>query len=241
MGTIGYLAFSVDGPVASTPAQPISENRETPPVDSVVAREEAETAGTLLMGQDTEMVFGIEVRKDRTCTLVERYVELEDGTLQRGIQCVPAEKEPGPYDHYGNETLEGMSYADAEAAAELAQRWAYDYPEEARRLALRAVALDSSNVMPIETLAWNQYSQDYDENGVATEVVREGYVLLRTAEVIKGAPVMDADRSRDLLVQAGYTNEHFAALEVRVSMEVGFIRDTQLELLGETTISRGNP
>lgn len=188
--------------------------------------------------ENTEMVFGLSVQKDRTCTLVERYIEQDDGSLMRGVDCIPAEKPSGPYELLSDETLMEMTYAEAGAAAELAKRWAYDHPEEARMLALRAVALDSSNVKPIETLAWDQYSQDYDENGIATEFVQETYVLLRTAEVIKGGSMLDVDHSRDLLLKAGYTDEQMAGLEQRVDMEVSFIQNTQIEMTGATNIAR---
>ena len=96
LGTISYLAFSVDDTVAltptpsptPTPTQAIPENRETPAVDPVMARANVETAATLLMRPDTEMVLGMEVRKDRTCTLIERYIEMDDGTLLRGDESV---------------------------------------------------------------------------------------------------------------------------------------------------------
>ncbi len=241
LGTITYLALSVNNPVEPIPVQPVSEDREAPATSPLVTLEQAEEISDLLATEDTEdteIVFGISVKKDRTCTLVERYLEQDDGSLMRGVECIPAETLPGPYELLTNETLMEMTYKEAGAAAELAKRWAYDYPKEARMLALRAVALDSSNVKPIETLAWDQYSQDYDQDGIATEFVQETYVLLRTAEVIKGGYLLDVDHSRDLLLKAGYTDEQMAGLEQRVDMEVGFIQKTQVEMTGATTIAR---
>ena len=239
LGTFGYLALSVDDPVEPVPAQLVSEDREAPATRPVLTLEQAEKVAAVLDRENSETVFGLKVKKDRNCTMVERYIEDKDGQLYAAYQCIPdTVPEPEPYETFTDETLVGLVYADAAAAAELGRRRSGEEPDKARVLMLRAVALDPSDVEPLVWLSWEHFSQTHTEDGLATDIISERYVLLRTAEEIGGRPVYDTRRTRDLLIIGGVSPVQIAELEGRVQAEIGFARDIQVDVLGTTTIAR---
>jgi hypothetical protein len=99
-------------------------------------------------GQSTEQlerVLGIDVRKDRTCTIELRYVTDGSGTTEAYI-CTPIDPEAeDPYENWDADTLAALAYGDAQAAAVLGLRHVIsdDPLEEVLGLALlyRSVAL----------------------------------------------------------------------------------------------------
>jgi len=242
LGTIGYLALPADDPLPvddPLPAPLITEDREAPATHPVLTLEQADKVAGVLNSDNSETVFGLKVKKDRNCTMIERYIADKDGQLSAAYQCIPnTAPEPGPYETYTDETLVDLVYADAAAAAELGRRWSGEEPDKARILMLRAVALDPSDVEPLKWLSWEQFSQTHTEDGLATDIISERYVLLRTAEEIGGQPVYDIRRAHDLLIVGGVSPEKIAELEGRVQAEIGFARDVQVDVLGTATIAR---
>jgi len=239
VGMISYLALSKDDqvapdPVAQLPVQQIAEGRVALAMHPVLTLEQAEKISSGIDAENSEIVFGLNVRKDRTCTLDERYIESEDGELIRAIECVPAEKPAGLYDHFDNPTLVGMSYSDAGAAEELGARLSEADPETARDLMLRAVALDPENTEPLLWLAANNYSATAKNGEPALNEMQESYVLRVVAEGMGGYG--NPEFSARLLRDASFTEQDFADLDAIANEELQKIRDIQLDVTGKTTV-----
>ncbi len=107
---------------------------------------------------ETEIVMGIEVRKDRECAVQRHYVDLGNGTVTDAYSCVPNESVSHDYDRYSDEELRVLSYSDARAASILGKRLVEVDLAESRRLLLRAVALKPANLDPVMWLAAQAYS-----------------------------------------------------------------------------------
>lgn len=238
LSTVGYLALSVDDPADSvelTSEQLVSEDRDAPAMRPDQTLEQAEEKSELMGAENTEVVFGVSVRKDRTCTLNERYIESEDGELIRAIECIPAEKPAEPYDLYDDETLRGMSFSDAGAAEALGKRYYEEDPEFARDMMLRAAALEPNNTMPLLWLADVNYSLTASNGEPALNQLQENYLLRKVADLMTSDGYPDGPRKH--LATAGFTDEDFAELDAIAIKELLKIRDIQLEVMGETTVA----
>jgi len=94
-----------------------------------------------------ERILGIDVRKDRPCTVEIRYVvDSESSTSTEAYVCIPDEtEEQDPYESWDASTLAALAYGDAHAAAVLGLRHVVseNRMEEVLGLALlyRSVAL----------------------------------------------------------------------------------------------------
>lgn len=183
--------------------------------------------------EGTEIVLGLEVRKDRNCTVERHYVDLGNGTVTEAYRCVPVSPATDDYDHYSEEELRVLSYDDSRAASVLGKRLVNVDPRQAEALLLRAVALQPGNLGPVMWLAAQAHSLR-GESQAAQTARAYTYVLTRTAQALGS----DQDITwvlRDLQ-RAGFSLEDVARLEKEVRANLGRIRDIQLEVSGETTI-----
>ncbi len=182
---------------------------------------------------ETEIVLGLEVRKDRNCTVERHYVDLGNGTVTEAYRCVPVSPLTDEYDHYSNEQLRVLSYSDAKAASVLGKRLVELSPRRAEALLLRAVALQPDNLDPVMWLVAQAHSLR-GESQAAQTARAYTYVLTRTAQALGS----DADVGWILadLQLAGFSPEDVARLEGEVRKNLRRIRDIQLEVFGETTI-----
>jgi len=224
---------AVQRPQAAAPAAVFAPESSA---SSVAALEQARTeaGGVTVPPQlETEIVMGIEVRKDRGCSVQRHYVDLGNGTVTDAYSCVPDRPVVGDYDHYSNEELRVLSYSDAEAAAVLGKRLVEEDLSESRRLLLRAVALKPANLDPVMWLAAQAYS--LRGNSPAAQKARANtYVLARTAQAL--GSVANISWVLEDLDQAGFDNEAIARLEDRVRRNLRRIREIQLEVHGESVV-----
>ena len=236
--TLLLLAVIAASAVAARALLPVTGNAPTP----VATKPAAENLDTevvpmpepaLADDAETEVVMGIEVRKDRNCIVERHYVDLGDGNVTEAFRCVPTSPAAGEYAHYSNEELRVLAYGDARAAGVLGKRLADIDPRRAEALLLRAVALQPDNVAPVMWLVAHSHSLR-GESQEAQRARAYTYVLTRTVQALGS----DADIAwvlRDLR-RAGFTLEDVARLDSEVRKNLRRIRDIQLEVLGETTI-----
>jgi len=216
-------------PPAATPADApaklpaIVAEEDSPEPDSVAAPEPPAT----------EMVMGIEVRKDRHCSVQRHYIDLGNGTVTDAYSCVPNETAVGEYDHYSDDELRVLSYNDARAASVLGKRLVEVDLAESRRLLLRAVALKPANLDPVMWLAAQAYSLR-GESPAAQSARANTYVLTRTAQAMGSA--VDVQWILEDLDGAGFGEKEIAVLEERVRENLRRIREIQLEIYGESLV-----
>jgi len=182
-----------------------------------------------------EVVHGIEVLKDRKCTVEKHYIGVGNGTVVEGYSCSPNEpREPGVYDGYDDATLAQMAYADAVAAEVLGKRLAEDDPNQSRTLLLRSVALRPENTDPLRWLASTNYGLVSTNGVLEVGELSQNFLLARVAEElgVTGA----AANSRRRLVAAGLEDRDFWALEQEVLAELAHMREVQVEVNGKSDL-----
>ena len=222
-------------PTAETPAEnasaaPVAGSSGNRPETGSVAEPGTVTES----GQpETEIVMGIEVRKDRECTVQRHYVDLGNGTVTDAYSCAPSEPIADAYEHYSDEELRVLAYSDARAASVLGKRLVEVDLDESRRLLLRAVALKPTNLDPVMWLAAQAYSLR-GTSPAAQSARANTYVLTRTAQAMGSGASIDwvlAD-----LEQAGFNERDLAELEEQVRDNLRRIREIQLEVYGESVV-----
>jgi len=216
---------AVSVPDRSTIDRKLDVPQEKPTADSGPAQE-----------METEFVYGIEVRKNRNCTVEQHYIDIGDGKVVEAYSCKPNHPPaPGVYDEYNNETLAGMSYSDPVAAEVLGKRLAdYDL-ERARDLMLRSVALRPENTIPIRWLASANYGLIGVNGEPAIGEMSENYLLARVAEEM-GTPGA-AIGIREQLIKAGFQDRDFEDLEMEVKVDLYRIQEIQLEVTGQSDLA----
>ncbi len=218
-------------PPAEAPvASPVAVANQNGPIAGSVAGPDtiAETGKP-----ETEIVMGIEVRKDRGCSVQRHYVDLGNGTVTDAYSCVPKQKVTDAYEHYSDDELRVLAYNDARAASVLGKRLIEVDLDESRRLLLRAVALKPAKLDPVMWLAAHAYS--LRGTSLAAQNARANtYVLTRTAQAMGSGASIEwvlADLER-----AGFSEQDLAELEEQVRNNLRRIREIQLEVYGESVV-----
>lgn len=142
-------APDIDSKLASNPASRAAE--ADPVVTADENQLESESSPMLPTGElddETEMVLGIRVKKDRNCTVQVHYLETSPGLTTKAYSCEPDETVRHPYEEYSNAALAELAYSDADAARILGIRKREDH-SEALTLFARAAALDAGSPDPI--------------------------------------------------------------------------------------------
>lgn len=223
------LQGSSSAPIAEAPAKVPAAPTVTSAGDSRSENDPVETIEV----PETEIVMGIEVRKDRNCSVQRHYVDLGNGTVTDAYSCVPNGPVVDDYEHYSDEELRVLSYSDARAASVLGKRLVDVDLDESRRLLLRAVALKPANLDPVIWLAAQAYSLR-DASPRAQNARANTYVLTRTAQAMgSGASI---EWVLEDLERAGFNAADIARLEERVRENLRRIRDIQLEVYGESVV-----
>lgn len=237
---VGYVLMPADTedhppPLVSIHDQSLINDKTSTEVTSVVASESITTTSPEA-DSEFEIVHGIQVRKDRNCTLERRYIDVGDGTVIEGFSCTPNQPaEPGAYEEYDNATLAGMSYSDSLAAEILGKRLADIDPGRARMLLMRSVALRPQITNPILWLASVNYSLVATNGEPAIHEMSQNYLLARVAEEL--GTIGAAASIRSHLSGAGLEDEDFLKLEKEVIIDLIQIRDIQLEVRGHSELT----
>lgn len=186
-----------------------------------------------LSDNETEMVLGIRVRKDRNCTVELNDYVTPDGEMFSAYTCTPQEPAaPHPYAALDNATLSGMSYADAEAAAFLGKRLIQSDTKKSYQLLIRASALEGGRT---DHLAWLS-SQAYGAssiNGVPQVLnIKRQYELAALASLLGDGPQL-SEFLKDELLRIGVSSQELGALDMRARYLFEYMRRIQRQVLGE--------
>ena len=200
-------------PVTSPVPQPVPERRD-------------------VAEPQTEVVMGLEVRKDRNCKVERIYIENADGSITEAVHCV-SEPAPNPYAHYTHAELMVLAYDTAGAAIELGKRLHASDPEAARAYMLRALALDPSNISPVAWLAATSYSLR-GNTPEARQAIANQYVVTKIMEHFN--PEQSAAWIVGDALDAGMTHDDIRLLDDRARGDLMDIRDIQLEVFGSATV-----
>ena len=180
----------------------------------------------------TEVVLGLRVRKDRNCEVELNDYVTPDGEMFSAYTCRPFEpRAEHPYEHYTNETLEQMAYADAEAAAYLGKRLAGTDHGKSYQMLVRATALDGDT----RHLAWlgDVTYGEFSRNGeLQVGQVMRRYELAALAARLGEDPGYSL-YLRDELRAAGIASEQIEQLDARVQELLDTVRSIQLTVYGE--------
>jgi hypothetical protein len=228
-----YYTYPIDEPVLATTGQ-------VPPNVGITPQQPAATsnpapAQSLAADDDTEVVLGIRVRKDRNCRVELKDYVTTDGETFSAYSCTP--NNPAPlhiYADYDNETLAGMAYSDADAAATLGQRLISKDTHKSYQLLIRAVALDGK----VEHLAWlaDQAFGVVAINGKPqVDNLQRQYELAALAARLGDAP-SKSRYFKSELIRNGIDEDQLSTLDLRVDELLRSMRDIQLTVLGEATI-----
>jgi len=234
---VAYLAVDYYiQPITNVPAVATNDAAPEVPDEFVSQVSDANKTAAIEPESNVEIVYGMSVRKDRNCTIEQHYIARDDGTVSEAYSCRPNNPPPpGPFDTLGDQTLMVMAYSDPAAAEELGMRWAEDYPEEARAMMLRSVALQPNNTLPLRWLVTQNYSQTEENGKPAITAMKENYLLERVAEEL-GTPGV-ATNIQIRLTSAGLQEEDFLALETSVKADLMVIRSIQLEITGHSDLA----
>ena len=233
IAAVAAIAVYVQKPVAFEKTLPAAEatNDQGP-----VVQEGPVTARNTLPEPETEVVHGLEVWKDRNCTVKVNYVDIGSGNVVEAYVCAPNHPpEPKEYDQYDDETLKVMAYSDPVAAEVLGKRLAESDPVVARFLLIRSVALKPENTAPIRWLASAYYGLAAENGEPALREMSENYLLQRIAEELGTSGASDMMRRQ--LIEAGFQETDFLEMEEALKVDLNEIRSIQLEVTGSTELT----
>jgi hypothetical protein len=192
-----------------------------------------------------EMVLGIEVRKDRDCTVEVTYaVDSSTGESRKIYSCIPnSPREIDPYTTYPDETLAGMAYGNAHAAEVLGLRklLSPDPEVEAQglELLLRSVAL-SNNSRGIAIAINARYSlvsstQNSSDRVVDVPNVKRFYTLSLVSNTVSPGS-MTPEIYRAELSNAGLDDKELDALAEKSRQILEDLAEIQTQITGDTHI-----
>lgn len=213
------------GPILNEPAIPLAAL-------TVGSPHEPTPAG----GDDTEIVLGIPVLKDRDC-----QIELKDYVTTRGemfsaYSCTPNNAATAhAYADYDNATLANMAYFDADAAALLGHRLIDRDTGRSYELLIRASALEGGNVEHLAWLADQAFGTVAIDGEPLLGNLQRQYELAALANRLGDGPGK-AGYLKHELVRNGIDEARLDALNLRVNALLQSMRKIQRTVLGEVTI-----
>jgi hypothetical protein len=185
----------------------------------------------------TEFVLGVRVRKDRNCRVELKDYVTTTGEMFSAYSCTPNNPTP-PHDYadYDNETLAGMAYADADAAALLGHRLIGKDTRRSYQLLIRAAALDGGKVEHIAWLADQAFGTVAINGKPQVANLKHQYELAALATKLGDDP----GKTRYLknkLIEIGIDEDQLGSLDKRADALLQSMRNIQRTVLGEVTIA----
>lgn len=185
---------------------------------------------------DTEIVLGLRVRKDRNCTVELKDYVTPDGEMFAAYSCTPDHPgRPHPYTHYDGETLAAMAYADADAAAFLGKRLIGTDTKRAYQLLIRASALAGGELEHIAWLSDQAFGAVAVNGDPRVANIKRQYELAALAARL-GDTSRKSTYLRNELIKAGVDATQLDELDAHVKILLQSMRDIQQSVLGEVTI-----
>jgi len=224
VGIAAYLAVtsSTNSTNDQEPAPRLIVDGETPRATGVV-------------NDETEIVLGLQVRKDRDCTVEFKDYVTPDGDMFSAWSCTPhGPLSPQEYEHYDDATLEVMAWSDAGAAALLGQRLVERNTRKSYEMLVRATALDGDfrHLTWLAEQAFGVVSVDGEPH---MGNLGQQYELAAVSREL-GDSSGRSDYFRQELVNAGADEKQLAGLDEQVGQLLQQIREIQAIVLGEVSI-----
>lgn len=201
--------------------QPVVDS-ETPPATDVV-------------NDDTEIVLGLQVRKDRDCKVELKDYVTPDGDMFSAWSCTPhSPPSPQEYAHYDDATLEVMAWSDADAAALLGQRLVERDTQKSYEMLIRATALDNDfrHLTWLADQAFGVVSVDGEPH---MGNLGQQYELASVSREL-GDSSGRSDYFRQELINAGADEKQLTGIDEQVGQLLQQIRDIQATVFGEVLI-----
>ena len=189
-----------------------------------------ETATT--SDDETEIVLGLRVRKDRNCTVELNDYVTTDGEMFSAYTCVPSRQSAEhPYAQYTDGALRELSFADADAAAQLGRRLVHKDREQSYTLLLRATALDG-DVRHLAWLADAAYGRYRVDGELQVDNVMRQYELAALSAHFGGDP-STSNYLREELLNSGVSQDQLIQLDRRVDDLLRIASNIQRNVYGE--------
>ena len=224
----------IDAPGEASAGQAHSSDKPRPQQPAATGRHEP--VQTVLADDGTEVVLGLRVRKDRNCRVELKDYVTTGGEMFSAYSCTP--NTPAPphiYADYDNETLAGMAYADADAAALLGHRLIDKDARKSYQLLIRAAALDGGKIEHIAWLSDQAFGAIAINGEPQVANLQRQYELAALATRLGDAPGK-ANYLKNELIRIGVDDDQLAVLDMRVDALLHSMRDIQRTVLGEVTI-----
>jgi hypothetical protein len=236
IAVIAAIAVYVQTPIGFEETLPAAEATTD---QGLVGQEGPVTARNTPPEIETEVVHGLEVLKDRNCTVKLNYIDIGDGNVIETYACTPNQAMgplgPREYEQYDDDTLSVMAYSDPVAAEVLGKRLADSNPVVARFLLIRSVALKPENTAPILWLASAYYGLVAENGEPALREMSENYLLQRIAEELGTSGASEVMRRQ--LIEAGFRDEDFLEMEEALRVDLNEIRAIQVEVTGSSELA----
>ncbi len=234
LGAAATYSIYVNLDEPSAPAEPVPAVAR-PGSDPVTPDGTPKNESIVQNDAGTEIVLGIRVRKDRKCTVELKDYVTPDGRMFSAYTCTPNEPKPAhPYAHYDNETLAGMSWSDAEAAALLGQRLIDRDTGRSYELLIRATALDGDtrHISWLADMAFNPTAINGEPHIANLE---SRYELAELNARLGTDPVLPDVLKREL-ANAGVGEDRLSELDARADALLRSIQDIQRDVFGEVWV-----
>ena len=169
---------------------------------------------------------------DRPCVAEKREYVATDGRMFSAYSCNPIQSAKAhPYEHYDNESLAELSWADAEAAALLGRRLAEHDRRMSYQLLLRATALDGDT----RHLAWLgdiTYGELRRNGELQVDIVKRRYELALLGTYLGDDPGLSHYLEHQLRV-AGLASQDIDQLDLRAQQLLESLLNIQVDVFGE--------
>jgi hypothetical protein len=231
-----YLIYPdlIDAPGYTSAGQTHPNNQATP--QQPVAMRHYEPKQTPVSDDDSEVVLGVRVRKDRNCRVELKDYVTTNGEMFSAYSCTPNIPPPRHiYADYDNETLASMAYADADAAALLGQRLIHKDTHKSYQLLIRAAALDGGKVEHIAWLSDQAFGAIAINGEPQVANLQRQYELAALATRLGGGPGKTRYLKNEL-IRIGVDDDQLDLLDMRADALLQSMRDIQRTVLGEVTI-----
>jgi len=221
----------IDAPGYTPAGQIQPSNKPTPQQPAAMGRHVP-----VITDDGTEVVLGLRVRKDRNCRIELKDYVTTDGEMFSAHSCTPnGPALPHIYADYDNETLAGMAYADADAAALLGHRLIDKDTRKSYQLLIRAAALDGGKVEHIAWLSDQAFGTTAINGEPQVANLQRQYELAVLATRLGDGPGKSIYLKNEL-ISIGIDDEQLHLLDMRADALLQSMRDVQQTVLGEVTI-----
>jgi len=227
-----YLVLADHGPSRPIPSRPAM----LPAVQPAILAAVPSFRSASIEEDDTEVVLGIPVRKDRDCRVELKDYVTTEGEMFSAYSCTPNSPPPAhAYADYDNATLANMAYSDADAAALLGRRYIGKDTGKSYELLIRASALEGGNVEPLAWLAEQAFGVIEIDGEPQLENMQHQYELAALASRLGGNPGKAMFLKQEL-ARNGVEGVELDTLDSRVDALLRSMRNIQRSVHGEVTI-----